>query len=61
MNIAGLFYRIATGFEQSSCTIIGRSIGQGSLKEAKSYYYLFCVLSVGLSGCLALLQYIFQQ
>ena len=27
MNIAGLFYRVAMGFEQSSCTLIGRSIG----------------------------------
>lgn len=48
------------GFEQSSCTLIGRSIGQGSLSEAKHFYRLFNILSTIFCGCLVLVMYLFK-
>jgi MATE family multidrug resistance protein len=46
MNLATLMFRIAQGLEQASSSLIGKSIGMGSLYEAKQYYKLLTIVNI---------------
>jgi MATE family multidrug resistance protein len=61
MNIAVIFFRISMGFEQAASTLIGKSIGMGSLHDAKHYYKLLRIIStVTLSGLIFIL-YVYHK
>jgi Na+-driven multidrug efflux pump len=61
MNIAGLCYRVATGIDQTACTLIGQQIGSGNVKEALNYYFILKIFAAITMLLVCIFQFTFSE